>query len=196
MLYLFGCATPKVQLSAPYTIKEKISLGEFKITVFMVDDTLKALGKYRYIPVYRFDVVDDKGSLIHQYIGGYQEFLSRTAGVLPPQQKQYIQTIPAGIVTSDSNRPRLLWIIPKASSDINDGTNAGTVIRTTYWSLDKIVNLSASEVFTAGVVSVPYNGGEIVVNRQKDDCRKILNEGEDNVYFDLKRYVISQLGVK
>lgn len=193
---MMQCTTPKVQLSAPYTIKEKILLGDNKVTVYMVDDTLKSLGKYRYIPVYRFDVTDEKGTLVQQYVGGYQEFLSRTAGLLPADQKQYIQTLPAGVNLTDSTRPRLLWTIAKSSSDINDGSDAGTVIKTSYWSLDKIENVAASEVFTTEVVSVPFSGGEIVTNRQREDCKKILIDGEDHAYYEMKRFVIAQLGKK
>lgn len=195
LLSIFAaCSAPQTQIQALYTVKERIALGEHKVVVYRIADTMSTFAKCRYVPVYRFDILNDSGKVKQQYLGAVQEFLSRVAGTLRPEQKTYLQSLPLKNKEQDSNTIQTGWTVPNYEGEISDVQDASSIIKTSYWSIDKISPGKAEEVFTTNVVSIPYYEKKLRPRRTINESLQLLRDGEELAYYDLKRYVLAQLG--
>ncbi len=187
-----SCSMPQIRVSAPYTIKEKISLGFRKAVMYQLIDGSTAFANKRYVPLFRFELLDEKGEVVQQYVGAYQEFLSRVAGGMTPEQKALVVAMPVESKKIDSGRVGTTYSFPNYEGEVSDLGESGSVVRTHYWSLDSVGTSASVEVFSTRAVSTPYTSNKMSVNRNSDDLASIRKEGEDYAYYDFKSFVLTR----
>ncbi len=192
VLVLSSCSMPQMQVRAPYRVKERVSLGFQKAVIYELSDSLSSFAKQRYLPYYRFDLLNERGVVIQQYVGAFQEYLSRVAGSLRPEQKLLIQSTLKSNEVVDSTTHMSSWSYPNYEGEVSDLGQNGTIIHTRYWSIDSVGTEKPAELFTTRAVSVPYQQNSLQLQRNAADFKRIRTEADEYVYYDFKRFVLSR----
>ncbi|MBL7999185.1 MAG: hypothetical protein JNL32_11160 [Candidatus Kapabacteria bacterium] len=192
-----GCAAPMKTIVSPYTEYEKITLGDMKLVVLKMSDTLASFSTQRYVPVYHFRVMNSSGAVVKTYTGAVQQYLSRIAGSLAADQKRVITSVQQSVVDTGSSNAMITWKVLKTNEDVTDTRGAVSAVKTTYWSLDEITaDGSPTEVLIAHILSVPSSEQQLRPRRLTDDALQLLRDGDERAYYEMKRYLMNQHGGK
>ncbi len=200
---LDSCSVPTLQITAPYTLRERVSLGFRKALMYELSDSLSAFAKQRYVPFYRIDLLNEKGEVVQRYIGAVQEYISRVAGSLSANQKSMIQASIGKTTALDSATMMTYWNYPRYDGEVSDISASGEAIRTRYWSIDSVAldsrgnpmssaSNESMELYTTRAISIPYKGTTMQLNRTAADFRALRSEADEFVYYDFKSFVLKR----
>ncbi len=163
--------------------------------IYELSDSLLAFSRHRYIPYYRYELQDERGTVLQQYVGAQQEFLSRVAGALRPDQKLLIQSVLLKSKQLDSTTLLTTWTYPNYEGEVSDLGENGNAIRTRYWSIDSVGSEKPVELFATRALSVPADS-LAPIKRSPEELKKLRSEAEEYVYYEFKSFVLSRFRVR
>ena len=122
-----------------------------------------------------------------------QEYLSRVAGTLRPEQKTLLQAQPIKTQSVDSLLVSTTWLVPNFEGEVSDISESAPTIKSRYWSIDSVGAQKQVEIFATRVKSTPFYNRKLNTERTADESRALLNDADSFVYFEFKNFILTRL---